>query len=165
MRQIEDRLLNQAEIILTTLNSSGSDRLDQIRDKVELVIIDEAAQATQTSIIIPFQTGAIKLILIGDPKQLPATVLSQDIEVTHYNRSLFERCIDEGVKPYFLNVQYRMDSLIRKFPSQRFYQNRLVDGQNVVARSNNLSLVKQILQPFMGKNLIFLGIDYGEERL
>lgn len=60
-----------------------------IRDKISLLIIDEAAQATETSIIIPLQTGATKVVLIGDPKQLPATVLSQDNSTTNFNRSLF----------------------------------------------------------------------------
>lgn len=36
----------EANIILTTINSSGSGRLDIIRDKISLLIVDEAAQAT-----------------------------------------------------------------------------------------------------------------------
>lgn len=37
--------------------------------------------------------GPKKVILIGDPKQLPATTFSKDSEITKYNRSLFERII------------------------------------------------------------------------
>ena len=67
-------------------------------------------------------------MLIGDPYQLPATTLSSDSNKTLFNRSLFERFIDSGIQPYFLNIQYRMASQIRDFPSRKFYQDRLTDG-------------------------------------
>jgi senataxin len=59
------------------------------------------------------QTGVKKVLLIGDPCQLPATTLSPDSNNTLFNRSLFERFIDSGIQPYFLNIQYRMAPLIR----------------------------------------------------
>jgi senataxin len=89
IKEVEKRLLRQTDVILATLNSSGSERLDLIRDHISIIIVDEAAQATEPSIIIPLQTGSIKLILIGDPRQLPAMVLSSDADITLLNRSLF----------------------------------------------------------------------------
>jgi superfamily I DNA and/or RNA helicase len=35
-----------ADIILTTLSSSGNEKLDQLRGEIACLIIDEAAQAT-----------------------------------------------------------------------------------------------------------------------
>lgn len=92
------------------------------------MIVDEAAQATEPSLLIAFQTGVDKVMLIGDPYQLPATTISSDSNKTLFNRSLFERFIDAGIEPYFLNIQYRMAPMIREFPSNKFYQQRLVDG-------------------------------------
>ena len=40
------------------------------------VIVDEAAQCCELDILVPLQYGSSKLILVGDPEQLPATVLS-----------------------------------------------------------------------------------------
>ena len=38
-----EKLLNDAEIICSTLSSSGSDKLTRFADQIELLIVDEAA--------------------------------------------------------------------------------------------------------------------------
>ena len=86
---IESHLLHKAEIILTTLTSSGSEKIDTIRGEFACLIVDEAAQATEPNLLIALQTGVQKVLLIGDPYQLPATCMSQDANVTLFNRSLF----------------------------------------------------------------------------
>lgn len=91
--------------------------------------MDEAAQATEPNLLISLQTGVEKVLLIGDPRQLPSTCLSTDANNTFFNRSLFERLIDAGTHPYFLNIQYRMAPLIRHFPSHHFYSDRLIDAE------------------------------------
>jgi len=40
-------------------------------------VIDESAQAVETSTLIPLKYGCERLILVGDPKQLAATVFSR----------------------------------------------------------------------------------------
>ena len=87
--QIESKLFDEADIILTTLSSSGSEKMEKLRGFIGCLIIDEAAQATEPTILIPLQTGVRKVLLIGDPCQLPATTMSQDSNVTLFNRSLF----------------------------------------------------------------------------
>ena len=91
--------------------------MERLMGSVGSLIVDEAAQATEPNLLIPLQTGVRKVLLIGDPCQLPSTTLSQDSSMTLFNRSLFERFLDSGVKPYFLNIQYRMAPQIRSFPS------------------------------------------------
>lgn len=85
-----EKVMNEAEIICCTLNSSGSEKMDRYYHNIECIIIDEAAQCTEPSNIIPLRFKANKLILIGDPKQLPATTFNDQNKVTKYNRSLFE---------------------------------------------------------------------------
>lgn len=120
------------------------------------MIVDEAAQATEPNLLIALQTGVDKVILIGDPYQLPATCMSGDANVTLFNRSLFERFLDANIKPYFLNIQYRMAPLIRQFPSSRFYQNRLIDSEQVKDR-----IMPEFLSLFDKRNVCFLDIKYG----
>jgi len=60
------------------------------------LIIDEAAQATEISTLIPLQTKVEKLILVGDHKQLQPTIMSSNGDKTFYKRSLFERLVDAG---------------------------------------------------------------------
>jgi superfamily I DNA and/or RNA helicase len=38
--------MEEAEIIITTLSSSGSDKIEKIRGEIACLIVDEAAQAT-----------------------------------------------------------------------------------------------------------------------
>ncbi len=67
-------------------------------------------------------------MLVGDPQQLPATVLSQRGRDLLFERSLFERLQQAGCPVHMLKVQYRMHPHIREFPSKHFYENQLLDG-------------------------------------
>ena len=70
------------------------------------LIVDEACQDTEVSTLIPLLLNPEKFILIGDPRQLPATVLSENTQ-NNYNLSLFERLTNNYHYSYLLNVQYR----------------------------------------------------------
>ena len=72
------------------------------------------------------------MFLVGDHKQLPPTVLSK--EANGLEVSLFERLIDSNLEPKLLNTQYRMHPVIREFPSMRFYENKLLDGEGLENR-------------------------------
>ncbi|CAD8153272.1 unnamed protein product [Paramecium octaurelia] len=151
-----EKILNEAEIICSTLNSSGSEKLSKYMDQIELLIVDEAAQCTEPSNIIPLRLGVEKMILIGDPKQLAATTFSSSSTTGFYNRSLFERILDNNFQPHFLNIQYRMDSEIRKFPSFEFYQNKLIDHESVIKR--------KLPENYFKKQMLFLDIIDGQEK-
>jgi superfamily I DNA and/or RNA helicase len=43
-----------------------------------IVVIDEAAQATELATLIPLQYGCERCVLAGDPQQLPATASRLD---------------------------------------------------------------------------------------
>ncbi|CAD8064008.1 unnamed protein product [Paramecium sonneborni] len=154
--QFCEKLLNDAEIICSTLSSSGSDKLSKYLDQIDLLIVDEAAQCTEPSNIIPLRLGIEKMILIGDPKQLPATTFSPVSNQTLYNRSLFERILDNNFEPYFLDIQYRMHSEIRMFPSEYFYGNKLKDHQSTNSR--------YLPTNFFQNRLLFLDILDGQEK-
>lgn len=64
-------------------------------------------------------------MLVGDPQQLPATVLSKRSKALAFERSLFERLMLAGWPLKMLSVQYRMHPQIRAFPSAHFYQGNL----------------------------------------
>jgi senataxin len=69
--------------------SSSQTSLDHI------VIIDEAAQCIEPETLIPLQYGSKKIILVGDPKQLDATVLSKSASEGGLKLSLFSRLHDK----------------------------------------------------------------------
>ncbi len=76
----------------------------------------------------PFVLNPKRIVIVGDPRQLPATLMSENKAKTRFERSLFERLSDAGHPVYMLTVQYRMHSTIRKFPSDKFYGGKLEDA-------------------------------------
>jgi len=46
--------------------------------------------------------------------------------------SFFERLQKNGVESHMLRTQYRMHPMIRKLPSDLFYEGNLLDGENVI---------------------------------
>ncbi len=132
IRDLESRIINDvlsgAEVLCTTNIGAGHFTLQD--RKFPIVLIDEATQASEPSSLVPIVKGARQLILVGDHRQLPPTVISQNAEDGGLNIPLFERLIDNGIPSHMLTTQYRMHSTIREFPSARFYDNRLEDGCN-----------------------------------
>ena len=58
------------------------------RQGFDCIIIDEATQAIELDTLIPLQYGTTKLILVGDPEQLPPTVVSQVGYLNQYKPSV-----------------------------------------------------------------------------
>lgn len=73
----------------------------------ETVIIDEAAQAVELSTLISLKYGCKRAILVGDPCQLPATVLSKTAIAYQYEQSLFQRFQLCQYPTFMLKIQYR----------------------------------------------------------
>ena len=128
-RQIQQEILDSAQVLCATLSGSGHEMFKNLAVEFETVIIDEAAQCVELSALIPLKYGCSKCILVGDPKQLPPTVLSQSAARYGYDQSLFVRMQRNfPADVHLLDTQYRMHPEISLFPSQEFYERRLVDG-------------------------------------
>ncbi|CAJ2503805.1 Uu.00g111990.m01.CDS01 [Anthostomella pinea] len=131
-RQIQQEVLDSAHVLCATLSGSAHDMFKNLAVEFETVIIDEAAQCVELSALIPLKYGCSKCILVGDPKQLPPTVLSQSAARFGYDQSLFvrmQRNHPEDV--HLLDTQYRMHPEISQFPSQEFYERQLFDGDDM----------------------------------
>lgn len=118
-----------------TCNSSFLEVLRNV--SFDLVIVDEAAQCIEPELLIPTQHKCRRLIMFGDHKQLPATVLSRAAERAGLGRSFFERlwgAIDLGVCRSILTTQYRMHPQICAFPNREFYGGALQTDASVLAR-------------------------------
>eukprot|EP01105_Mastigella_eilhardi_P025617 TRINITY_DN701_c0_g3_i9.p1 TRINITY_DN701_c0_g3~~TRINITY_DN701_c0_g3_i9.p1 ORF type:complete len:1061 (-),score=229.16 TRINITY_DN701_c0_g3_i9:484-3666(-) len=135
-REMKQTLLNNAQIICTTLSGSGHDVFSLLDSGFETVIVDEAAQAVEISSLIPLQYGVKRCVLVGDPAQLPATVLSRTAAQHMYEQSLLQRLKECHVPNSMLTVQYRMHWDIRQFPSEHFYQGRLVDAPTITKETH-----------------------------
>ncbi len=159
-KHFEYELLSNTKILCTTLNSSGSDRLKKMRIAFDYLIIDEACQCVEPSALIPLCHNVKQLIMVGDHMQLPATVFSEDATKTQYNRSLFERLIDNNYPRHILTIQYRMHPNIRNFISSVFYNNQLKDDSGLIDKMKKEKIFECIKE---NKNFSFFDIVYGKE--
>eukprot|EP00939_MAST-03C_sp_MAST-3C-sp1_P000369 g369.t1 len=107
----------------------------------DLVVVDEACQATEPSTLVAMshlRDMESKLVLVGDPQQLPATVLSTHAKRYGLDVSLFERLSRAGrANVHQLRVQYRMHPLIRAFPSKHFYGGTIEDKPTVTVEDDD----------------------------
>lgn len=131
-RRIQQSILDSAHVLCATLSGSGHDIFQNLNIEFETVIIDEAAQSIELSALIPLKYGCSKCILVGDPKQLPPTVLSKVAARFQFEQSLFARMEKNHPKDvHLLDTQYRMHPEISLFPSKTFYESRLKDGEGM----------------------------------
>lgn len=103
----------------------------------DILIMDEAGQCLEPLVwtIIPL---AKKLILAGDPFQLPPTVISEDAKRKGFNVSLLETFVTNAFPVHLLNIQYRMEAVIAEFSNRYFYGGKLQSDKPVKADSNHL---------------------------
>ncbi len=138
---IESSIIDSTHIIFTTLNSCGHPSMETT--EFVCTIIDEAAQCVEPSVLIALRRGCEKCIMVGDPKQLPATIFSDTSKAAGYDRSLFERLMQLDHPCILLDTQYRMCPIISRFPSIMFYNGLLKDGNNV----RSATYCPQFLEP------------------
>ncbi|XP_073078469.1 probable helicase senataxin isoform X1 [Manis javanica] len=132
----------ESHVVCCTLSTSGGLLLESaFRGQGGLpfscVIVDEAGQSSEVDTLTPLIHHCNKLILVGDPKQLPPTVISVQKAQEHgYDQSMmarFYKLLEEylehnmiGRLPIVqLTVQYRMHPDICLFPSNYVYNKSL----------------------------------------
>ena len=138
-RQMRDDILDRALVLCCTCIGVGHQLLDGRR--FSRVLLDEATQATEPASLVPLVRGARQIVLVGDHRQLPPTVISRRAENGGLRRSLFERLVAMGIEPMLLDTQYRMHPAISDFPNRTFYEGRLVDGITAADRPNPAGLL------------------------
>lgn len=130
-KRIIDEILDGAHVITCTLVGSAHPVLDN--RKFRTVFIDEAAQALEPATWIPI-LKASRVVLAGDPFQLPPTVKSNDAKKQGFDITLIEKSIKHLETVSFLDVQYRMNKTIMGFSNRRFYDNLLKAHPSVSER-------------------------------
>jgi superfamily I DNA and/or RNA helicase len=117
-----EKILSEADVICCTLVGAMNRYIE--KKKFHTIVIDEAAQALEAATWIPIGK-AEKVILAGDPFQLPPTVKSMEASKGGLAVTLLEKAVERLENVQLLNVQYRMHELIMGFSNQEFYDNQL----------------------------------------
>lgn len=160
-KKLIDDIISTSDVVVATNSMAGSEILEDY--KFDVCVIDEGSQSTEPSSLIPIVRSR-KLIIAGDHKQLPPTVLSDELEL---KKTLFERMIQEH--PEFskiLQVQYRMNEKIMEFSNEMFYENKLIAHESVKLQTL-LEIVENVSNEdkdiINEKPLQFINVD-GQEK-
>ncbi|XP_078719652.1 5'-3' DNA helicase ZGRF1 [Lampetra fluviatilis] len=100
------------------------------------VILDECSQITEPMSLLPIaRFGCERLLLVGDPRQLPPTVQGSEPEhESGLEQTLFTRLKHMGHPLVQLRTQYRCHPHISLLAASLFYQGELRDGVGVAER-------------------------------
>ncbi|NWV54153.1 SETX helicase, partial [Daphoenositta chrysoptera] len=172
-QKVQTDIILESDIICCTLSTSGGSLLEsafsrQGLDPFSCVIVDEVGQSCEVETLIPLIHRCNKLVLVGDPKQLPPTVKSVKAQQYGYDQSLMarlQRHLEEQVQRNVLRslpvvqltVQYRMHPDICLFPSNYVYGRALKTAKAI---EENRCSSEWPFQPY----LIFDVADGREER-
>ncbi|KAH8261736.1 hypothetical protein KR044_005835 [Drosophila immigrans] len=157
-RGTENQLLEAADVICCTCVGAGDIRLSRI--KFTSILIDESMQSTEPECMVPVVLGAKQLILVGDHCQLGPVVMCKKAARAGLSQSLFERLVVLGIRPFRLEVQYRMHPELSQFPSNFFYEGSLQNG--VCAEDRRLKLDFPWPQP---ERPMFFLVTQGQEEI
>ena len=135
-RQLERRVLSDvldgAQVVCCTLTGAGASFLAD--RKFKTLVVDEAAQALEPAVWIPLQRCR-RLVMAGDPFQLPPTVKSRAAERGGLGVTMMERLLPAYPEAAaLLEVQYRMHAAIMGFSNDYFYGGRLRAHESVETR-------------------------------
>ncbi|RLB65474.1 MAG: hypothetical protein DRI90_01950 [Deltaproteobacteria bacterium] len=123
------KVMRRSRIVCAT--AGGVDAVPLGDETFDLVVLDEATQAPDPVALAALERGAV-LVLAGDPRQLPPTVISQDEDTrAGLSSTIFERCSAHwpAQATMMLTTQYRMSEALMRFPSQAHYDGQLEAGE------------------------------------
>lgn len=130
-RDVEARVVAEARVVLCTLtNTYLSPHLRG--QQFDVLIAEEAGMATLLSLFYAASLCTRRAIMVGDPRQLPPIVQSDDPIVRRtIGRNMFDVAVPNPERSdvvAMLDVQYRMHPAIGSLVGSLFYSGRLQHG-------------------------------------
>lgn len=127
-RQAAEEVLRTRRVLCGTLTGLSEHVLPSADEPdFDVLVVDEASQALTPALLLGV-VRARRVVLAGDHKQLPPTVLSVDAARAGLGATAFdELCTADsgGAISHRLTVQHRMHEALMGFPSTRFYDGAL----------------------------------------
>lgn len=122
-KDIVSDILKEHQVITGTL--VGIRQIFPWMSQADHLVIDEAGQSLEPACWVTL-SRANRLILAGDPKQLPPTVFERK---SGLENTLLAKIMDRDGY-HLLDVQYRMHPWIAEFASTQFYEDKLKSGDH-----------------------------------
>jgi hypothetical protein len=148
----EQYIVQMARVVLTTTTQLYVTPLLQDA-RFDVVIVEEAGMTILPALFYCASLAREKLVIVGDPRQLPVIVQSDDAFVQKYlGMSIFDVAIPDlhtSDVVAMLDVQYRMHPVIGQLVSRLYYDRKLRDDDTTSTRSSLAALA-----PYEGEPLI-----------
>lgn len=135
----QNDVLAEADVVLCTCTMTNRDIIKNIASKFQFALIDESTQAIEPDCLLPFELNSGHVALLGDHMQLGPIVKSSKLKESTFAKSLFERLVDNGFKPFLLGIQYRMHPKLYELPNSLFYDNSVESSVTAEQRTQNVS--------------------------
>lgn len=182
-RELRDQqpvVVKNARVILATMTNMYISQL-LTQERFDAVIVEEAGMAILPTLFYSATLARAKTIMVGDPKQLPPIVQSNEpyvrramgrciyevVEATHVDAASpprshsVGRVVDTASPPRspceiiaMLDTQYRMHPVIGNLISEMFYDGKLVNAPNTKERAAIAAR-----KPFAGEPLILINME------
>ncbi|MEJ7596329.1 MAG: AAA domain-containing protein [Kofleriaceae bacterium] len=135
-RDLEARIVGGARVVMCTLTNAHLAAV-MAGQRFDVLIAEEAGMATLPALFYAACLCTRRAIVVGDPRQLPPIVQSNDELVRRtIGRNVFEVAIPDPARSEvvaMLEVQYRMHPAIGALVGGLFYGGRLSHGADRVA--------------------------------
>ncbi|XP_068951400.1 5'-3' DNA helicase ZGRF1 isoform X2 [Petaurus breviceps papuanus] len=127
-------LLKQVQVVGITCAACPFPCMNNL--KFPIVVLDECSQMTEPASLLPIaRFDCEKLVLVGDPKQLPPTIQgSESAHDSGLEQTLFDRLCLMGHKAILLRTQYRCHPAISAIANDLFYEGYLINGISEIER-------------------------------
>ena len=133
----ESMVVRQAQVVMATMTNVYLSRL-LTGQRFDMVIVEEAGMAILPTLFYCAALAKSKVILVGDPKQLPPIVQASDPFVYRaMGRNIFDITVPDPHQVQsvvMLDTQYRMHPVIGDLVSRLYYEGRLRHGANTAER-------------------------------
>ncbi|MFC1526275.1 DEAD/DEAH box helicase [Candidatus Latescibacterota bacterium] len=138
LRREEANVVKGARVVLATMTNVYVNALLQ-RERFDTVIVEEAGMAVLPTLFYCASLSRDRLVMVGDPQQLPPIVQSSHAYVQRaMGRSIFEVTVPEPHASdlvVMLDTQYRMHPDIGDLVGDLFYGGRLRHGEGTAERA------------------------------
>ncbi|MCB9644720.1 MAG: AAA family ATPase [Myxococcales bacterium] len=154
LKGAQEMILGQAQVICAT--AAGADSSVMGKRRFDLVVLDEATQAVDP-LALSALSRARRVVMAGDPMQLPPTIIDPDAERQGLGETIFARLYEEQRDKLLamLTIQYRMHETIMTFPSDELYGGALIAAEG--NREHRLEQLPDVAEdPLRAHPLIFL---------
>lgn len=121
-----DKMLDDAQVIAVTYIGAAMETLRARH--FDIVFLDEAGQSMEPAAWVPIMR-ADKVVIAGDPCQLPPVVKSVKAANKGLDVSLLEKLVQRHAQVSLLRTQYRMHDDIMQFSNNEFYEGQLESGE------------------------------------